>query len=54
MAEWFLGKFLAYILSLFVLNWFCPCLQVLITEATLNGTRTRVAPGRSGDQAFDD
>ena len=35
MAEWFLGKFLAYILSLFVLNWFCPCLQVLITEATL-------------------
>ena len=36
MGGWFLSKFLAYILlSLFVLNRFCPCLQVLITEATL-------------------
>ena len=34
-AGWFLGKFFAYILSLFVLDRFCPCLQVLITEATL-------------------
>jgi len=49
----FLGRFLAYILSLFVLNRFCPCLQVLITEATRKVLVPESPPGRSGEQAFD-